>query len=180
MGLLRCVSVISDLRKQNSSFATTLCLQPAYFLSLLHLSNHHSNSHPDFQARNPGVFAASPLSLSPYLDPIWVLSYPPLWGGSQHPTLQESSAPPNGYPEEGVTTHSSVLAWRIPMNRGAWWALVHGVQRVRYDWATKHTHMKQTCVSYSFEQEFLESLLSGAEKIEVWETKVEFWNETSW
>ena len=37
--------------------------------------------------------------------------------------------------------------------------------------------MKQTCVSYSFEQEFLESLLSGAEKIEVWETEVEFWNE---
>ena len=40
--------------------------------------------------------------------------------------------------------------------------------------------MKQTYVSYSFEWEFLESLLSGAEKIEVWETEVEFWNETNW
>ena len=24
-------------------------------------------------------------------------------------------------------THSSTLAWRIPMDRGAWWATVHGV-----------------------------------------------------
>ena len=24
--------------------------------------------------------------------------------------------------EEGMATHSSILAWRIPMDRGAWWA----------------------------------------------------------
>ena len=29
--------------------------------------------------------------------------------------------------EEIMTTHSSILAWRIPMDRGAWWAAVHGV-----------------------------------------------------
>ena len=29
--------------------------------------------------------------------------------------------------EEGMTTHSSILAWRIPMDRGAWWAAVRGV-----------------------------------------------------
>ena len=29
--------------------------------------------------------------------------------------------------EEGMATHSSILAWRIPMDRGAWWATVHGV-----------------------------------------------------
>ena len=29
--------------------------------------------------------------------------------------------------EEGMATHSSVLAWRILMDRGAWWATVHGV-----------------------------------------------------
>ena len=23
--------------------------------------------------------------------------------------------------EEGMATHPSILAWRIPMNRGAWW-----------------------------------------------------------
>ena len=29
--------------------------------------------------------------------------------------------------EEGMATHSSILAWRVPMDRGAWWAPVHGV-----------------------------------------------------
>jgi len=31
--------------------------------------------------------------------------------------------------EEGVATHSSILAWRIPTDRGAWWAAVHGVAK---------------------------------------------------
>ena len=26
--------------------------------------------------------------------------------------------------EEGIATHSSILAWRIPMDRGDWWAAV--------------------------------------------------------
>ena len=29
--------------------------------------------------------------------------------------------------EKGKATHSSILAWRIPMDRGAWRATVHGV-----------------------------------------------------
>ena len=29
--------------------------------------------------------------------------------------------------EEGIATHSSILPWRILMDRGAWWATVHGV-----------------------------------------------------
>ena len=33
--------------------------------------------------------------------------------------------------EEGMTTNSSFLAWRIPMDRGAWWATVHGVAKSR-------------------------------------------------
>ena len=32
-------------------------------------------------------------------------------------------------PEEGMATHSSILAWRIPMDRGAWWATVHEVTK---------------------------------------------------
>src|SRR5574338_585392 len=28
--------------------------------------------------------------------------------------------------EEDMATHSSIPAWRIPMDRGAWWATVHG------------------------------------------------------
>ena len=29
--------------------------------------------------------------------------------------------------KEGMETHSSILAWRLPMDRGAWWAIVHGI-----------------------------------------------------
>ena len=31
--------------------------------------------------------------------------------------------------EDGMATHSSILAWRIPMDRGAWRATVHGVAK---------------------------------------------------
>ena len=31
--------------------------------------------------------------------------------------------------EECMATHSSILAWRIPTDRGAWWATVHGVTK---------------------------------------------------
>ena len=31
--------------------------------------------------------------------------------------------------EEGMATHSSILAWRIPMDRGAWHATVHGLAK---------------------------------------------------
>jgi len=31
--------------------------------------------------------------------------------------------------EEGMATHCSILAWRIPMDRGAWHATVHGVEK---------------------------------------------------
>ena len=31
--------------------------------------------------------------------------------------------------EKEMATHSSILAWRIPMDRGVWWATVHGVAK---------------------------------------------------
>ena len=31
--------------------------------------------------------------------------------------------------EEGKATHSGILAWRIPMDRGAWQSTVHGVTK---------------------------------------------------
>ena len=33
--------------------------------------------------------------------------------------------------EKGMATHCSILAWRIPKDRGAWWATVHGVANSR-------------------------------------------------
>ena len=40
--------------------------------------------------------------------------------------------------EKGMATHSSMLAWRIPMDKGAWQATVHWVIKVRHDWMTQH------------------------------------------
>ena len=31
--------------------------------------------------------------------------------------------------EREMATHFSILAWRIPMDRRAWWATVHGVAK---------------------------------------------------
>ena len=35
--------------------------------------------------------------------------------------------------EEGMATHSSILAWRIPTDRGAWRVTVHGSQSVGHE-----------------------------------------------
>ena len=35
--------------------------------------------------------------------------------------------------EEGLATHSSILAWRIPMDRGTWRGIAHGVAKVGHD-----------------------------------------------
>ena len=31
--------------------------------------------------------------------------------------------------EGGHATHSNILAWRILMDRGAWWATAHGIAK---------------------------------------------------
>ena len=46
------------------------------------------------------------------------------------PTMRETWARSLGREdplEKGMATHSGILAWRIPMDRGAWQATVHGV-----------------------------------------------------
>ena len=35
--------------------------------------------------------------------------------------------------EEEMATYSNILAWRIPMDRGAWWATVRRSQRDGHD-----------------------------------------------
>ena len=42
--------------------------------------------------------------------------------------------------EEGMATHSSILAWRVPVDRGAWRATVHGA-------AKSWTRLSQYCVN---------------------------------
>ena len=48
------------------------------------------------------------------------------------PAMQESWARSLDWEdplEEGMVNHSSILAWRIPMDRGASWATVHWVMK---------------------------------------------------
>ena len=40
--------------------------------------------------------------------------------------------------EEGMSTHSSILAWSIPMDRRAWWATVHSVAELDMTEETEH------------------------------------------
>ena len=46
--------------------------------------------------------------------------------------------------EEGLATHCSILAWRIPMDREAWWTKSMGLQRIRHgwrDWEPMHAYI---------------------------------------
>ena len=47
-----------------------------------------------------------------------------------------------------METHSRILAWEIPWDRGAWGVTVHGLQRVGHDCATKQESTQGT-VLYS-------------------------------
>ena len=46
------------------------------------------------------------------------------------PAMRKTWVPSLGWEdplEEGMATHSSILAWRIPVDRGTWHAAVHGL-----------------------------------------------------
>jgi len=61
------------------------------------------------------------------------------------PAMWETWVPSLGWEnplEEEMTTHSSILAWRIPMDRGAWWATVHGVAKSQ-TWLSDWAHSAQ-------------------------------------
>ena len=48
------------------------------------------------------------------------------------PAMQETRVRSLGWEdplEEGMATHSSILAWKTPMDRGAWQATVHGAAK---------------------------------------------------
>ena len=59
------------------------------------------------------------------------------------PAMRETWDRPLGWEdplEEGMATFSSILAWRIPMNRGAWRAIVHEVAK---SWTWQHLSTAQ-------------------------------------
>ena len=60
-----------------------------------------------------------------------ILKNPPAMWKTQIQSLGQEDAL-----EEGMTTHSSILAWRICMDRGTYWALIHDVaqSQTRLKW----------------------------------------------
>ena len=55
-----------------------------------------------------------------------------VWVAKNLPAMQETQVRSLGWEdllEEGMAIHSSILAWRIYMDRGTWWAIVHGVTK---------------------------------------------------
>ena len=48
------------------------------------------------------------------------------------PSMRETWVQSLGWEDrlvKGMATHSSILVWRIRMDRGTWWATVHGVTK---------------------------------------------------
>ena len=78
---------------------------------------------PDW-GRSPGERVGYPLQHSWTSLVAWMVKNPPAmwetWVGS---LVWEDPL------EEGMATHSSILAWRIPMDRGTWWATVHEIEK---------------------------------------------------
>ena len=68
-----------------------------------------------------------------------IIIIPPDWEASlvaqlvkNLPAMQETSVLSLDWEDpmgKGMATHSSTLAWRIPKDRDAWWATVHGVAK---------------------------------------------------
>ena len=50
---------------------------------------------------------------------------------------------------KGTANHSSILAWRIPMDRGAWQATVHGVTK-SHTHLSKHRQHQNLCIQNKF------------------------------
>ena len=61
-----------------------------------------------------------------------------------------------------MATHSSILAWENPMDRGAWWATVQGSHKVRHGLAAKQKQQKP----YHTKLQFLVEILGGFLSIE--------------
>ena len=90
--------------------------------------------------KNPSAMQETPVQFLGQEDPVEkaihfsILGLP---GGSNDKesacnARELGSIPGSGRsPEEDMATHSSILAWRIPVDRGARWAPVHGVTRSR-------------------------------------------------
>ena len=61
--------------------------------------------------------------------------------------------------EESMATHSSILAWRMPMDKGAWWATIHAVAELdTTEWVSTTNGESNSCCQTGF---FPWDLLNG-------------------
>ena len=44
-----------------------------------------------------------------------------------------------------MATHSSILTWKNPIGRGAWWVIVHGVSKNQTQLNIYPNRIKETC-----------------------------------
>ena len=66
------------------------------------------------------------------VQPVWKTVFAGDSAVKNPPAMQEMqvrSLGQEGLLEKEMATHSSILAWRIPMDRGAWRATVHRVAK---------------------------------------------------
>ena len=74
--------------------------------------------------RSPGEGIGSPLQCSwSFLVARMVKNPPSMWETWVRSLGWEDPL------EEGMATHSSILAWRVPTDRGGWQAIAHGVTK---------------------------------------------------
>ena len=100
----------------------------------------------------PLIPCAAPLSCllcssSASLGPLFWEQAPVAQTVKNPPATQESWVLSLGWEdplEEGMATHSNILAWRIPVDRGAWRATAHGVARVGHETEPLSTSTENT------------------------------------
>ena len=76
--------------------------------------------------------------------------------------------------EEGMATQSSILAWRIPIDRGAWQVTVHEVAELDMtEWlsTTQHITLLITKISKWFLENFFFFKLKILLRVEVWDER---------
>ena len=57
-----------------------------------------------------------------------------------------------------MATHCSILAWRIPMDRGAWQVTVHSIAKNLTQWKRLGTHHGLYCLQLNVDEEGIEQL----------------------
>ena len=71
--------------------------------------------------------------------------------------------------EEGMATHSSILAWKIPWTEETGRLPSMGLQRVRHNWVTEHAH---TCLGASLVAQTVKNLPARRTGFNPWVRKI--------